>query len=111
VYQTLRAYLESQLKLVSFTLLAAVLLSSIYIYNQQASAKQNLTSRTKIIQDLKKKVATLLAPCDHVGNSTNPSNLLQCQAALSELETFEETVSAEIAGLKGVIGQILRNIH
>jgi hypothetical protein len=60
---------------------------------------------------LKKKVATLLAPCAHVGNSTNPVNLVQCQAALSELETFEETVSTEISGFKGVIGQILRNIH
>jgi hypothetical protein len=74
-------------------------------------AKQTISSRTKIIQDLKKKVAILLAPCAHIGNSTNPSNLLQCQAAMSELETFVEKVSAEITGLKGVTGQILRNIH
>ncbi len=91
--------------------LVILVISFLYIHGQQTQAKPNISSSSKLIQDLKKKVATLLAPCLYIGNGTNPDNLLQCQAALSELETFEETLSAKIAGFKALIQQILRNIH
>ena len=103
--------MKSSIRFAFITLLGVTLLSSYYLFSQQTLAKQTIPSRSKIVQDLKKKVALLLAPCAHVGYNTNPVNLLQCQAAMSELETFVETVSAEISGLKGVIGQIIRNIH
>ncbi|MGG6460147.1 MAG: hypothetical protein ACM3JQ_01845 [Candidatus Eiseniibacteriota bacterium] len=103
--------MNSPVEIAFIILLGVTLLSSFYLSSHQTIAKQPIPSRSKIVQDLKKKVAILLAPYAHVGNSTNPTNLLQCQAAMTELETFVETVSAEIAGFKGVIGEILHNIH
>ena len=63
-------------------------------------------------QQLQKKAAELLAPCLNLkNNSSNPQSLLQCQVALTQIETFLGTESAIISGWIGEIQQILRNIH
>lgn len=111
---------RTNVKLLFCLLIGVMLLGNIYTFQTDHSVLGKFVNSTKIgelkskitreKQQLGKKAAELLAPCLNL-DPTNPSTLLQCQAALSQIEIFFGTESAIISGWIGEIQQILRNLH
>ena len=109
-------------KLLFCLLIGIMLLGNIYTFQSEHFIFGKSVSSTKIEelkskinqekQQLRDKAAVLLAPCLALkSNPSNPAILLQCQAALNQIEIFLETESGIISGLVAEIQQILRNIH